>query len=372
MERPSPEHFLNLLRARKRGRFKLYIGMAAGVGKTYRMLSEAHDLLARGVDVQIGFVVTHGRKDTDARLVGLPLISPRTAFYQGKSLEEMDLDAILQRRPEVVIVDELAHSNVPGSQHEKRYQDVEALLEAGISVISAVNIQHVESLNPVVARITGVDVSERIPDRIVMLADEVVNIDLTADELIQRLREGKIYAPDKVETALRNFFQPEHLLQLRELALREVAGRLERRLDAELPKERRVTPQRIACAISTNERSGRHMIRKVARLAASYQAQWFVLYVQTPQESTLRINAAAQRHLLNNFNLTAELGGEVVQLQGRDVAQAIVAAALERSCNILVLGKARPIWWKTLMGRDLLGRFLRLVEDKEIDLLIIN
>ena len=201
------QHFLDLIRRSRRGRFKVYIGMIAGVGKTYRMLQDAHELLRCGTDVQIGYVETHGRPETEKVLQGLPLIPRKKIFYKGKEVEEMDVDAILQVHPEIVIVDELAHSNVAGSRHAKRWQDVMELLEAGINVLSAVNIQHIESLNDEVEDIVGIRIAERIPDSVLQEADEVVNIDLTADELIHRLKSGKIYAQEKIQTALDHFFQ---------------------------------------------------------------------------------------------------------------------------------------------------------------------
>jgi two-component system sensor histidine kinase KdpD len=221
----SVQHFLDLIKKSRRGKFKVYIGMIAGVGKTYRMLQEAHDLLDNGVDVNIGYVETHGRAGTEAVLAGLPVIPRRKIFYKGKELEEMDLDAIIRIHPEIVIVDELAHTNVEGSRNEKRWQDVMDLLDEGINVISAVNIQHIESINEEVQGISGIEVKERIPDSVLEEADEVVNIDLTAEELITRLKAGKIYKPDKVALALNNFFKTENILQLRELALKEVALR---------------------------------------------------------------------------------------------------------------------------------------------------
>ena len=196
------QHFLNLVKKARRGKLKIYLGMSAGVGKTYRMLQEAHALARSGIDVKIGYVETHGRAETHALLSGLALVPRRKLFYKGKELEEMDVQAIINLRPEVVIADELAHTNIEGSKNEKRWQNVVEILEAGISVISAVNIQHIESLNEEVKRITGVEVRERIPDRILQMADEIVNIDLTADDLITRLKEGKIYTPDKVPTCL--------------------------------------------------------------------------------------------------------------------------------------------------------------------------
>src|SRR6201986_4312260 len=214
--RPSVEHFLELIKRSRRGKFKIYIGMSAGVGKTYRMLQEAQTLMRSGIDVKIGYIETHKRKETEAQLEGLPIIPRRKLFYKGKELDEMHLTAILNLRPEVVVVDELAHSNIEGSQNEKRWQDVMDILNTGINVISAVNIQHLESINEEVERITGAAIKERIPDKVLQMADEVVNIDLTADELIERLKDGKIYDKAKIPTALGNFFQAERILQLRE------------------------------------------------------------------------------------------------------------------------------------------------------------
>src|SRR5271154_3864694 len=232
----NAEHFLELIRQSRRGKFKIYIGMSAGVGKSFRMLQEAQTLLRNGVDIKIGYIETHNRKETQSLLEGLPVIPRRKLFYRGKELEEMDVQAILNLHPEVVVVDELAHTNIEGSKNEKRWQDVMEILDAGINVISAVNIQHIESLNKEVKEITGVDVAERVPDNVLKEADEVVNIDLTADELVIRLKEGKIYTPDKIDISLKNFFQAEKILQLRELALKEVATQLERKIETELPR----------------------------------------------------------------------------------------------------------------------------------------
>ena len=208
------QQFLELNSKSTSGKLKIYLGMSAGVGKSYRMLQEAHALLQNGVNVKIGYIETHGRKETQALTEGLPIIPRREVFYKGKRLEELDVQAILLLHPEVVIIDELAHTNIPGSKNEKRWQDVLDVLDAGINVISAINIQHIESINEGVKEITGVEVKERIPDKILQIADEVVNIDLTADELITRLKEGKIYDHAKVQQALTNFFQPDKILQL--------------------------------------------------------------------------------------------------------------------------------------------------------------
>jgi len=246
------QHFLDLIQKSRKGKFKVYIGMSAGVGKTFRMLQEAHTLLRNGIDVKIGFIETHNRKETHDLLDGLPIVPKRSLFYKGKHLEEMDLQAIINLRPEVVIVDELAHTNIEGSKNEKRWQDVMEILDAGINVISAVNIQHIESLNDDVREITGIEVKERIPDSVLKAADEVVNIDLTADELIARLKEGKIYTEDKIAQALKNFFQSGHILQLRELALKEVASQVERKVATEVAGTTSFKQERLMACISSN------------------------------------------------------------------------------------------------------------------------
>lgn len=335
------QHFLDLIKKSRRGKFKVYIGMIAGVGKTYRMLQEAHSLLQSGINVQIGYVESHGREETEALVAGLPIIPRRKIFYKGKELEEMDLQTIIQIRPEIVVVDELAHTNVEGSINEKRWQDVLDLLEEGINVISAVNIQHIESLNEEIHDISGIEVKERIPDSVLEQADEVVNIDLTAEELINRLKAGRIYRPEKVQLALNNFFKPEHILQLRELALKEVALRVEKKVENEVINNAGSTGVRhekfLAC-ISSNEKTPRKIIRKAARLATRYNTKFMVLYVQTPRESPDRIPLASQRHLLNHFKLATELGGEVIQVQSADIIESIVTVCKERQISSICMG----------------------------------
>src|ERR1700744_3670871 len=319
----SVEHFLDLIKRSRRGKFKIYIGMSAGVGKTYRMLKEARTLLRNGIDVKIGYIETHKRKETEALLEGLPLIHRRKLFYKGKELEEMDLNAIINLRPEVVVVDELGHTNIEGSKNEKRLQDVMDILNAGINVISAVNIQHIESLNEEVEKITGAAINERIPDKVLQMADEVVNIDLTADELITRLKDGKIYDEKKVPLALNNFFQTERILQLRELALRQVAHQLERKIDVEIPKNIKLRSELFLACISTNDEAAKIIIRKTARLASYYRSKWYVLYVQTSNESSDKINLASQRHLINNMKMATQLGAEVLKIKGENIAKTI-------------------------------------------------
>lgn len=366
----SVQHFLNLIKRSQRGVFKIYIGMIAGVGKTYRMLQEAHEMLDNGIDVQIGYVETHGRADTEAQLDGLPVIPRKIIFYKGKELEEMDVDAILQLRPELVIVDELAHTNVEGSRNEKRWQDVMELLEAGINVVSAVNIQHIESLNEDIKGISGIEVKERIPDKVLEEADEVVNIDLTAQELINRLKAGKIYKTEKIQTALSNFFKTENILQLRELALKEVAFRVEKKVETELiPEEKAVHRELFLACISSKEKTPRHIIRRTARLASRYNTAFFALYVQMPSESPDRINLSVQRHLLNNFKLVTELGGELVQVSSSDIVQTIIDVCRERHITTVCIGQPNLNFSKVLKLHRY-SYFLRKLSEMDIKLII--
>ncbi|MCC6817059.1 MAG: sensor protein KdpD [Saprospiraceae bacterium] len=371
-QRKSAEEFLNLIKKSRQGKFKIYIGMSAGVGKTYRMLQEAHSLLRNGIDVKIGYIETHNRKETHALLDGLPIIPRRTIFYKGKELQELDVQAVISLRPEVVIVDELAHTNIQGSKNEKRWEDVLEILDAGINVISAVNIQHIESLNDEVKTITGIEVAERIPDKILALADEVVNIDLTSDELIARLKEGKIYQTEKIQTALNNFFRPEHILQLRQLALKEVASQVERKVDIEVPKNIALRSEKIMACISSNEKTAKNVIRKTARLASYYNAKWFVLYVQTPNESTAKIPLDKQRHLINNFKLATELGAEVVQTQGKNVPAVILNLAQLHSITTISIGKPHLSLVKIILATNIFKELLKKLSSSEIDLVILS
>jgi len=368
----NAEHFLELIKNSRRGKFKIYIGMSAGVGKTYRMLQEAHALLQNGIDVQIGFIEPHDRKETIALMEGLPIVPRYSVFYKGKLMEEMDVQAILNARPEVVLVDELAHTNVPGNKNEKRWQDVTDILDAGINVISAVNIQHIESLNGVVKEITGIEVTERIPDKVLKMADEVVNIDLTADELIERLKAGKIYAPEKVEQALRNFFKADSILQLRELALKEVAGQIERKVETEVPRNISFKHEKILACISSNEVTTRIVIRKTARLASYYNARWFVLYVETPNEDPNRIPLDKQRHLINNFKMATELGAEVVRIKNDQVATTIIQVAEEKNITTVCIGKPTLSLVEIILATNVFNQLLKKLSNNNIDLIIMS
>lgn len=366
------QHFLDLIKKSRKGKFKVYIGMSAGVGKTYRMLQEAHALLRSGIDVKIGFIETHFRKETHELLSGLPVIPRRKLFYKGKELEEMDVQAIINLRPEVVIVDELAHTNIEGSKNDKRWQDVMDILAAGINVISAVNIQHIESLNNEIKQIAGIEVKERIPDSVLANADEVVNIDLTADELIGRLKEGKIYTADKIETALQNFFKSEYILQLRELALKEVASQVERKVENEVSRNTALRHERFLACISSNEKTAKHVIRKTARLANYYNSKWYVLYVQTPKESAEKIPLDKQRHLINNFKLATELGAEIIKVEHAAISKTIIEQAEQLKVTTICLGKPHISLWKIILATNVFNELLKKLSKNEVDLVILS
>ena len=370
--RQSAQHFLDLIKQSHRGKFKVYIGMSAGVGKTYRMLQEAHQLSDSGVDIRIGYVETHGRVETEVLVEGLTLIPRRKLFYKGKELEEMDTQTIINQHPEIVIVDELAHTNIEGSPNPKRWQDVMQILDAGISVISAVNIQHLEGINEEVQTITGVEIQERIPDSVLAMADEVVNIDLTADDLIERLKAGKIYRSDKIASALGNFFTYDNLLQLRELALKEVAMRGEKKVETQVVTEGKLYHEYLMAVIDSSEKRARRVIRKTARLATHMNAAFIVLYVQSDKEDTNRIPLANQRYLINNFNLASELGGEVVRVHSNRYIETIVNVCQKRKISTVCISVSRfslySLFVTALRFRYLLNRLAKL----NVDLIILS
>src|SRR5512138_2438976 len=321
-QRPSPQDFLELVERAKRGRLKLYVGFAAGVGKTWRMLEEAHALRRRGIDVVGAFVETHGRAETAALIGDLEVVARRRIEYRGVTVEEMDVEAVLRRAPAVAIVDEIPHTNVPGSKNRKRYQDVLDLLAAGVNVIGALNIQHLESLNDLIARNTGVTVRETVPDGFLEEADQIVNLDLAVEDLLERLKAGKIYPSEKIPWALEHFFRDANLATLRELSLREVAEKLDRsaahRLPMGTPAQR--AAGRVMVALSSNPPHALALLRRGSRMAGRLNTDWYVVYVETPREAPERIDAEAQRHLLANVEKARELGAEVVRLKSTDPA----------------------------------------------------
>jgi two-component system sensor histidine kinase KdpD len=370
--RTSPESFLKLIEKSRRGKLKLYIGHAAGVGKTYQMLEDAHLLKKRGGDVVVGYVETHGRAETAEKVGDLEVIPRRKVTYKDREFEEMDLPAILARKPEIVLVDELAHTNVPGVENEKRYQDVEDILAAGISVMTTVNIQHFESVQEIVTRVTGVDVQERVPDRLLRQADAIVNVDLPSEELRQRLAAGKIYPTERINAALENFFREENLASLRELAMRQIADRLEaERRGIEKKGEPEAVGTKVMVAMSSNAETTRLLLRRASSLAGKLNTNWFAVYVRTPKESPQRISAREHRLLSENVTLAMELGAKVVWLAGESVARELVRFAREQGVTLVLLGKSRRSWWSRLARRapiDVLSRYGTGLDVLEIEI----
>jgi len=374
---PDASDFLALVRQRERGKLKVYIGSAAGTGKTYRMLTEAHDLRRRGMDVVVGFVETHQRDETEAQIRDLEIIPRKLIAYRTVTLEEMDVEAVIARRPQVAVVDELAHTNVPGARNGKRWQDVMLLLDEGINVISAVNVQHLESLNDVLERELGVTIRETVPDWVVGQADQVVNLDISAEDLRERLREGKIYRAEKIQAALSNFFTDENLTTLRELALREVANSVDRSREeivrraenggvAAAPK----TVDRVMACLSSDPPLSRVLLRKASRIAGRLNSDWFCVYVQTPDERPDRIDSTIQRHLVDNIQLAQSLGAEVVKLEGDDVAVALRRFGSERGVTLAIVGETRRSRWYRLRRGSIVDRLLS--RGGGIDVLVVS
>jgi two-component system, OmpR family, sensor histidine kinase KdpD len=357
--RPNPEQFLALLREQQRGRLKVYLGFAPGVGKTYEMLQEGHRLKKQGVDAVIGVVETHGRAETAALVGDLEQVPRRKVEYRGVVLEEMDVDAVLARRPTVALVDELAHTNAPGSRHAKRYQDVEELLRTGVSVITTMNVQHLESLYDVVEKFTGVKVKERVPDYVLGQAHQVVNVDLPAEDLQERMRAGKIYPIERAERALGAFFTEPNLNQLREIALEQVAHVLDRRRRERDPAAAPNTSERVMVCVSSGSPNALRLMRKGARLADRLGAPWYAVYVQTPRERAEKIDAATQRRVADALALAHQLDGVPLTYQGPDLPSAAAAFVKEYGITHVVVGRSQRPWFKQLFGPSLLDRLIR-------------
>jgi two-component system, OmpR family, sensor histidine kinase KdpD len=369
---PNPERFLDLIRRQQRGRLKIYLGFAAGVGKTYDMLQEGNRLRRQGVDAVIGFVETHGRAETLAQVGDLEQVPRRRIEYRGIVIEEMDLDAVLHRRPTIALVDELAHTNAPGSRNAKRYQDVEEILRAGVNVITTLNIQHLESLHDIVERATGVRVKERLPDYVVAMADQLVNVDLSAEDLRERLQEGKIYAAERIQTALENFFSPEKLTQLRELAMEEIAFRLDRsrQEDEQRGGQAASGSERVMVCLSSRSPHAAALLRKAARMADRLGAPWYAVYVQTPREAPENIDAATQREVGNTLDLARQLGGTSLAFKGVDLISTIAAFVKEYGITHVVLGRTRQPLYRRWFGRSILDRLVQNVPG--VDLIVVD
>ncbi|OLC45663.1 MAG: histidine kinase [Acidobacteria bacterium 13_1_40CM_65_14] len=356
------------LKDQARARLRIYIGAAPGVGKTYEMLQEAHALRARGLDVVAGLVETYGRPDTQAQLKDLEVIPRRVVGYRGAKLEEMDVDAIITRRPQVAVVDELAHTNVPGSRHEKRYEDVLELLNAGIHVMTAVNIQHLETLNDAVAKVTGVRVRETVPDTFLDRADEVINVDVTVEELRTRLRQGKVYKPEKVEQALSNFFRKGNLSTLRELALRAVADEVGEKAASYRAREGlepALIPERVMVCMSSNALAPR-VLRTGARIAGRLGAKWYAVYVETPRERPGKIDPNDSDALQQNIKLAESLGATVVKVKADRPAEGLVAFAQREGITHVIFGQSARTRWELLWRGSTIDKFLTTVRDAAV------
>ena len=366
--RPSPESLLAKLKEAERARLRVYVGAAPGVGKTYQMLEDAHQLKKQGVDIVVAVIEPHGREDTTAMIGDLERVPMRRIEYRGVTIEEMDVEAVIARHPEVAIVDELAHSNVPGSRNRKRYEDVLDLLNAGVSVITAVNIQHIESLNDVVNRTTGVRVRETIPDHFLRRADEVVNVDVSVDTLRTRLRQGKIYDVVKIEQALNNFFRKGNLSTLRELALRQVAT--DQATKAHDYREREgleqaVIPEKVMVCMASRG-SAKKLLRVGSRIAGRLASDWYVVYVETPGEEPGRIKPVDYAALQENIGFAEVLGAKVVKLKARRVADALVEFARREGITHVVFGQTSRSRLDILVHGSIINRFLHEVRDATV------
>jgi len=336
----SPDDFLTIIRRQQLGKLKIYLGPCPGVGKTYQMLLEGNRLRRQNVDVVIGYVEPHDRPETTAQIGELEIVPPLIAKYHGITLKEMDLDAVLARKPTIALVDELAHTNAPQSRNRKRYEDVQDLLRAGINVIATVNIQHFESLYNIVEDTTGVRVKERVPDEIITQADQIVNIDLPAEDLVERLQAGKIYPKERIEAALANFFTTKNLTRLREMTLSETANILDRRNREEAEQGSNAGGLgQVMVAISSRGPDPGRLLRKTARLAAQLNAQWYAVYVRTPNESALKIDASVQRQVADTLEAAQKMGGLVISLKHENVAQALISFAKEYGITHVVIGR---------------------------------
>jgi two-component system sensor histidine kinase KdpD len=373
-EKVSADRLLSRLEPHGRARLGIYIGAAPGVGKSYALLQEAHALRARGLDVAIGIIETYGRTDTEAQVKDLEIVPRRRIEYRGVTLEEMDVEAVIARKPQVAVVDELAHTNVPGCRNQKRYQDVLDLLDAGIHVMTAVNIQHLETLNDAVARVTGVRVRETVPDTFLDRADEVINVDVTVEELRNRLRQGSIYKPEKVEQALTNFFRKGNLSTLRELALRAVADEVGEKAASYRAREGlepALIPERVMVCMSSNALAPR-VLRTGARIAGRLNAKWYAVYVETPLEKPGRIGTDDSAALHQNITLAESLGATVVKVHAERPSEGLIAFAQREGITHVIFGQSARTRWETLWRGSTIDRFLAAVGDAAVQVVPLD
>jgi two-component system, OmpR family, sensor histidine kinase KdpD len=354
--------FLRMIRHSQRGRLKVYLGYAAGVGKTYQMLLEGRRLKDEGIDVVVGLVETHHRVETERLLEGMEIIPRRRNEYRGIIIEEMDVDALLARKPQVALIDELAHPNIPGSRNEKRYQDVQDVLAAGIHVITTLNVQHVESLNDTVEHEVGIKVRERLPDSVIAEADQIVNVDVSAEDLRQRLKDGKVYTPERIDLALEHFFKKSNLDKLRELTLRELASQIDFRRRDTVAEEESAAPDQVMVCLSSRGPGSECLLRYASRLAGRLNRNWYAVYVQTPSEEPTAIDVRTQQVISETLTLAKQLGAIVFTYKGEDVVRTLLQFAKEYRVGHIVIGSPRPqTFWERIRGRA--GIVDRLIQE---------
>ncbi len=367
------QDFFTLLQKANRGRLKVYTGPVAGVGKTYRMLEEAHSLQTQGADVVLAFIETHGRKKLEELLKGLEVIPRKKYEYKGVTVEEMDVDAVLKCKPQIAIVDEAAHTNTPLCRNAKRYQDILELLNAGINVICAFNIQHLESLSDIVKKFTNVTIYETIPDSFLKHADQVINVDLGVEDIIDRLQSGQIYGSEKISLALENFFKQENLIKLRELALREVAESIEQTnyspRNVSL-KEAIFASHQIMVCFLPERWSQRTLLKKASRLAGRLSKEWFVVYTETEEDSPEKIDLEKQRHLFSDIQFAKDLGAHIIHFKTEDCIKAWLEFAKKESITQLIIGRSEESWWREIFGLDILNSLLK--QSKDLDIFIMG
>jgi two-component system sensor histidine kinase KdpD len=365
MSEDRADAFLRMIQHSRRGRLKVYLGYAAGVGKTYQMLMEGHRIKTEGIDVVVGLVETHGRADTARLLEGLEVIPRRREEYRGIVVEEMDINAVIARKPEVVLIDELAHTNVPGSKNDKRYQDVQDVIAAGIHVITTLNVQHLESLYDTVEKGLRVSVRERLPDSVLAQADEIINVDLSTEDLQGRLRAGKVYPEERTKTALANFFALSNLEQLRELTLRELASQIDLRRRESIEEEGAATPDQVMICLSSRGPNSETLLRYASRLAGKLNRNWYAVYVQTPSEEATTIDAVTQRLISNTLTMAKQLGATVFTYKGKDIADTILRFAKEYRVGHIVVGRPSPrSFWKRLsLAGSVVNRLIENARD---------
>jgi two-component system sensor histidine kinase KdpD len=374
-DRLTPEEALEICNKQGKGLLKIFLGYAPGVGKTFAMLNEANRRLKYGQDIVIGYLENHGREETDRQVGELEVLPRKKILYNGAELTELDVEAVLKRNPKAVLIDELAHTNVPGSKNKKRYEDVQELLDNGINVISTMNIQHLESLNDVMLQITGIKVNETIPDKILQQADEVVVVDLTPDALQNRMRRGNVYDMEKVPQALKNFFRKGNLNALREIVLRQAAEEVDEALDTYMKREgindNWHTVERVMVCISASP-NAKKLIRRGARISNRYKCEWYVVTVDCTNQFAKKMTDSDRKMINSHIQLAEQLGAETIELTGKSVSESLAAYANKKHITQIILGQSSRTKIETLVRGSTVNKLIKMVKNVEIHLIPIN